>query len=367
MRVLFVIAWLGRGGMERQLIELSAGLQRRGHAVRIVVEKSVTGYHDEIASAGLDVVELGRMRRSDPRLLGELVRCARSFAPDVVVCENFNATLWGRIAASRLGVPAVTAEHSTERAVRRRVVASNRLLASRTAAIVACAEAQVESLVDEGNPKELIEVIPNGVDVWEFAPDRLAGQALRDRLGIPQGAPVIGIVAAHRAEKRHDRFIALVEAVRDSGVDAWGLAVGGGPQLEATREAAARSRAADRIVVAGPMDDMVAAYGAMSVAVLVSDSVETLPLAALEAQACEVPVLSLDIGGVRETMDVGVSGVIVGRDDIEALAAETAQLLRDPAQITRMGGNARRYVSSHLTIDVTVARYEQLLTKVAGG
>ena len=357
MRVLFVIASLGRGGMERQLVELGAGLQRRGHAVRIVVEKSVSGYRDEIAAAGLDVVELGRMRRSDPRLLGELVRSARSFAPDVVVCENFNATLWGRIAASRLGVPAVTAEHSTERAVRRRVVASNRLLASRTAAIVACAEAQVASLVEEGNPEELIRVIRNGVDVREFAPDRPAGEALRDRLGIPLEVPVIGIVAAHRA----------VEAVRDSGIDAWGLAVGGGPLLAATREAAARSRAGDRIVVAGPMDEMVAAYGAMDAAVLVSDSVETLPLAALEAQACEVPVLALDIGGVRETMDVGVSGVIVGRDDVDGLAAETARRLRDPARVARMGSEARRYVSSHLTIELTVARYEDLLAKVTGG
>ena len=99
MKVVIDIAEIARGGMERQVIQLASGLQGRGHEVRLIAQKRVSDYRAEIAEARLDVVELGRDGRTDPRVLSDLLAVMRRFRPDVAVCENFNATLWGRLAA----------------------------------------------------------------------------------------------------------------------------------------------------------------------------------------------------------------------------------------------------------------------------
>ncbi len=363
MRILIVIAAIARGGMERQVIDLAGGLQHRGHEVLVAVEKRVSDYADEIAAAGVTVRELRRDSGADPRVVGDLVRLIREFRADVVVCENFNATMWGRFAAAVVGVPSVTAEHSTDRGEPAKILIANRLLGRGTAAVVGCAEAQRSSLVREGNPADRIHVIPNGVNIERFKPDRAAGLRLRAHLGIPADALVVGIVAAHRTEKRHDRFIDLVADVRDAGVAAWGLAVGGGPLLAANRELAARSRHAGHIVLSGPSADMNAAYSALDVSVIVSDN-DTFPLAVLESQACATPVVAVDVGGLRETISDGVGGIIVPVGDSGRLTSAVVGLLADGALRATMGAHARSWVSENLSTDRMVDRYERLLIEV---
>lgn len=366
MRVVIVIAAIARGGMERQVIDLAGGLQHRGHEVLLAVEKRVSDYADEIGAAGLTVRELRRDSGVDPRVVRDLARLLREFRADVVLCENFNATLWGRLAAAVVGVPSVTAEHSTDRGEPAKIRIANRILGRGTAAIVGCAEAQRSSLVREGNPADRIRVIANGVDVERFKPDREAGLALRAQLGIPVDAPVVGIVAAHRVEKRHDRFFDLVGDLREAGVPAWGLAVGGGPLLETNRALAARSRHAEHIVVPGPSAEMSAAYSALDVSVIVSDS-DTFPLAVLESQACATPVVAVDVGGLRETVKDGEGGIIVPAGDAARLASAVTGLLTDTALRARMGDRARSWVTENLSTARMVHRYEQLLLEVLKG
>ncbi len=362
MRVAILIASIARGGMERQVIQLASGLTARGHDVLVIAEKKITDYHDEIAAGGVSAVELSQVRGWDPRLLSDVIMALRRHRTDVLICENFNATLWGRLAARGLGIPVVTAEHSTDRPRRAKIVLSNKILGLTTAAIVACADSQVDALVREGNPRHRIQVIHNGVDTSLFARCNESGIAFRESLGIPESAPVVGIVAAHRAEKRHDRFIRLVEILESKGVQAWGLAVGGGPLIERTRSLAAASTAGSRIVIPGPYTDISSVYSAMDASVLVSDT-ETFPLASLESQACEVPVVAMDVGGIRETLDAGVSGIVVGEADLEAMADVLENLLSDRARLNRMGAEARAWVSRSLSIDAMVSRFEMLLTE----
>ena len=207
-------------------------------------------------------------------------------------------------------------------------------------------------------------MIHNGVDTSRFARDAVAGARLRSELGIPVDAFVVGIAAAHRPEKRHDRFIRLMERLADTGHDVWGLAVGGGSLLEDTRREVSRSRARDRIVVAGARDDMVAAYSAMNLSVLLSDSTETFPLVSLEAQACAVPVLAVEVGGVGETMNRGSSGFIVPQDDLEALVDLIVGFIRDPQRLQRTGVEARDFVAENLSESDMVASWESLLNEV---
>jgi glycosyltransferase involved in cell wall biosynthesis len=365
VRIAFDIAALDNGGAERQTLEVASGLSEAGHEVLLVVNKGAdhfSEYFDRIR-----IVELDRTERWDLRVIPDIRAALRAFRPHVTVCVLFNASLFGRLAAASLGCPVVVAEHSTKVRTPLPERATNVALGPVTSAVIACARAQVDALVRGGHQRRKVHVVPNGVSITRFVRDRAGAAAFRAGLGIPEDAPVVLLAAGHRREKRHDRFISLVERLQQAGVAAWGVMAGGGPLLEQTRSLAAASPVAERLRVAGPLVDMPAAYSAADVAVLVSDDIETFPLSFLEAQACEVPVVGMDTGGVRETMIDGQTGFVVGQGDLQAMAAATAALLTAPTTKATMGDAGRRFVSEHLSIDAMVRGYAAVLAGAAGG
>ena len=364
MRVLIDITTLERGGAERQVVQLVSGLTRRGHDCVLAVNKSVEAYEVELGAGGVAVRSFGRMHRYDARILPDLVAFSRRFAPDVVIAVEFTATLWGRLAAVILRCPCVTAEHSTEDKPARRGILTNKLLAGHTRATVACGRAQIPSLVAAGNRRRSIVVINNGVDTAEYFPDTQGGAEFRDRLGIPAEALVIGLVAAHRPEKRHDRFIGLIEGLSSLGLDVWGCMVGGGRLLDVNRQLALSSPVADRLAVTGPMTNLRAVYSGLDLVVLVSDDVETFPLCFLEAQACARPVVGMDTSAVRETFAPGTSGMLVDQGDEKQLLREVAELVADRDRLRSMGDYARTWVEANLSLERMVSQYERLLHDV---
>jgi len=366
VRVLVDTVGLSRGGAERQTVQLAAGLIGRGHACLLVVNKSTCAYLEELRSGHVPVRILGRDGRFDIRVLGDLLRVVSDFAPDVVLSVGFSATLWGRLAAQIRHVPSVIAEHGTRAVSPRKVTISNRLQGCGTAAIVACAREQVASLVAAGNPRDRLVVIHNGVDISTFYRHREEGLAFRERFGLPQDATVVGLVAGHRREKRHDRFLRLIEGLVSRNADGvWGCTVGGGLLFDIDEAAALQSPAAHRLKVVPAQTHMRAVYSALDVVVLVSDGVETFPMCFLEAQACGCAVAGMDTSGVRSTFDLERSGVLVPQGDIASLVRELDALMKSPATLREMGEHGRRWVQNHLSLDRMVDQYEQLLARVA--
>lgn len=366
MRILFDLPGFTMGGMERQVLDLAAGLVRRGHEVALVVNKSADdAYRDCVEASGATFTVLGRSNRFDPRVLSDLLGIVRRFAPDVVVAELFNASLWGRLAGIAFRTGVVVVEHSSERATSRKERWTNRALGPFTHAVVGCAHGQIPSLLADGQPKDAISIIHNGVDVRRYRRDMPAARAFREEFLIPEDAFVVGMVAANRLEKRHDRLFALAERLFDLGVESTVCAIGGGPLLEENRALAAASPVADRIRFVGARSDMVAAYSACDATVLVSDSVETFPMSFLESQACETPVVGMRVGGVDETFSPGRSGFLVEQGDIAGMAGVIADLARDPALRERMGCEGRVFVEENVTIEVMLESYEAVFRAAA--
>ncbi len=360
MRIAFDIAALGRGGAERQTLEIVSGLSSIGHEVLLIVNKRAEQYAEYFDR--VRIVELGCMSRWDVRVLPAIRHTLKTFGPDVCVCVSFNASLWGRIAAASLGCPVIVAEHSTTTRANPLVRFTNICLRGLTESVIACANGQRESLVRAGHQQRKIRVVHNGVSVARFSGDSGGGLRLRQELGVPADAAVVMLVAAHRPEKRHDRFIALIEGLHDLGIDAWGLMVGSGPLIDKTTSLAQSSRVAARLRVAGPVEDMPAAYSAADVVVLLSDNVETFPLSFLEAQACGVPVVGMNIGGVGETLIHGGTGLVVKQGDMRGMVSAVAALLSNPSQREAMGTAGRAFVEAQLSTEAMIGGYERVLT-----
>jgi glycosyltransferase involved in cell wall biosynthesis len=363
LRIAFDIAAVWRGGAERETLEVASGLSDLGHDVLLIVNKRAEYFAEYVDR--VQIVELGRTSRWDVRVVPDIRRALRAFNAEVCVCVMFNASWWGRLAAASLGCRVVVAEHSMTGKTRLVERLANVLLGSVTETVIACADAQVDALVRGGHQKRKIRVVRNGADIGRFSRDVEGAKKMRAELGLPPDAAVLMLVAAHRQEKRHDRFLLLIEQLHTSGVCAWGVMVGGGPLLARNTALAKASPVSDWLRVAGPIVDMAAAYSAADVVVLLSDDIETFPLSFLEAQACEVPVVGMDTGGVRETLVEGETGFAVEQGDLQSMASVIAALLADPGRRARIGRAGRTFVAEQLSTEATVKGYMRVLEKTA--
>lgn len=364
LRIAFDIAAVWRGGAERETLEVASGLSDLGHDVLLMVNKRAEYFAEYVDR--VPIVELGHMNRWDARVLPDIRRTLRAFDPDVCVCVMFNASFWGRLAAASLGCPVVVAEHSTTGTTRFAERLTNLLLRGVTETVIACADAQVDTLVRGGHQKRKIRVVRNGVDVTRFCRDSDGARRVSAELGLPPDAAVLMMVAAHRPEKRHDRFVSLVERLHATGMRVYGVMVGGGPLLAQNTALAEASHVSDWLRVTGPVLDMPAAYSAADLVVLLSDDIETFPLSFLEAQACEVPVVGMNTGGVRETLVNGQTGFVVGQGDLRSMTSLVTSLLADPGRRAELGRAGRRFVEEQLSTEATVQGYMRILEKKAG-
>lgn len=206
-------------------------------------------------------------------------------------------------------------------------------------------------------------VTPFGVDCRRFSP----GEG-RDARHLTIGtvktlAPKYGIDLLVRA------FAYLLGDARLAEIDRQQplrlLLVGGGPEGDALRALADELGVAARVEFAGqvPHDDVPHWLRRLDIYVAASRSdSESFGVAAVEASACGVPVVVSNAGGLPEVVDHGVTGLVVPRDDPQALARALSTLLLDPARRATFGAAGRSHVLQRYEwercVDTMIAAYE---------
>lgn len=368
-RVLLVLSNLDAGGAERQVMLLARGLAARDRDVTIVALGHVRTPVEPVLEAGVRIL---RLQADGPRarlaVLPALMRLARR--ADVVVCTNWDASLYGRVAALAVHRPVVVADHFNARAahVSRRgaprgrwVAAHHRLLAPFTAATVACARAQLPVLLGEGVPPGRLVHIPNGIAVDEVR-SAAASAPARRALGLPDDALVVVHAANFRPEKNQPQTLETVAELRRTLGDVRAVFVGSGPQEEAVRRRAA-ALDADWAHFLGTRADVPAVLALADVVVLPSRA-EAMPLTVLEAQAVGVPVVACDVGDVRAVLDATGGGLAVPAGDGPAFTAACRRVLADPDLRARLARGAREGSAAYDAEAVT-RRYAELLDSAA--
>lgn len=360
LRVMFVITSMPVGGAETLLVELVRRMDRRRFAPELCCLKRF-GPLGEVLSGEVPAFTGLLAHKYDLRVLPRMIRLMRRRRVDAVVTVGTGGDkmFWGRLAAYAAGVPVIcSALHST--GLPDRVERLNRLLAPLTDAFVAVAEPHARYIAEhEGCPARKVFVIPNGVDTDRFRP-RWPDERLRRRLGLPDAAPVVAIVAALRPEKNHALFLEASARVRAELPEARMLIVGDGPcraELEALSE---RLGLAGAVHFAGTRRDVPEILSIADVVVL-SSHMEANPVCLLEAMACEKPVVATAVGSVGEVVRDGRTGWLVPPGDAEAMARRIVDLLRDPPSAAALGRAGREEVLSHWSIDRMVSGYESMI------
>ncbi len=208
-----------------------------------------------------------------------------------------------------------------------------------------------------------IEVIPNFICPNHYL--RLPDSPLRKELA-PDGERLLVHVSNFRHVKRPVDCVEILAKVRAAGENAKLILVGDGPEVSAVLYRAEQLDVADNCVFVGKQANISDYLGIADVFLLPSE-LESFGLAALEAQACEVPVIATRIGGIPEVVNEGESGFLSDVGDVEKMGADTLRLLRDEELRRSFGEKGRelavqRYSTSKI-IPQYIAFYEKIVKK----
>jgi glycosyltransferase involved in cell wall biosynthesis len=296
---------------------------------------------------GIPVHHFGRSR-FDPRILSDLVAFARRHRARILHVHGYAAADFGRLAARLLGARLVLHEHFADPRMPAYQGCADRVLRSLTHRAIAVSQSTWEFLVHERHvPAERVRLIWNGAPLDEFAPvSREAAGAVREQLGLPLDAVVVGAVGRLNEQKGHRYLIDAVPRVLSAAPTARFLLVGDGDRLEALRSQASGLGVADRIVFAGHRQDVPAVLGAIDV-LCISSTYEGTPLALFEAMAAGKMIVSTAVDGCKEVLDADRTALLVPPRDPEALADALLRAVSDASLRSHLAANAlaesRRY------------------------
>ncbi|PJJ17716.1 PEP-CTERM/exosortase A-associated glycosyltransferase [Janthinobacterium sp. 67] len=315
-----------------------------------------------------------------------LRQVARQAKPDILHAHSPALNVIAALNAGRaLGIPVVyevrafwedaAADHGSSRpgGLRYRLTRALETYALRRAdAVTTICDGLRRELRARGVPAHKITVIPNAVDAGAFCVTAPDDRWLAHKLGL-HGHLVLGFIGSFYAYeglalllRAMPRLLAAQPALRL-------LLAGGGPQDAALRALAEQLGISHAVVFVGrvPHAQVAAYYQLVDICVyprLPMRLTELVtPLKPLEAMAQGRLVVASDVGGHRELVEHGKTGMLFRAGDAEALAQTILALLLAPASWPALRDRARAFVETERSWQASVGRYAPVYARVAAG
>ena len=205
-----------------------------------------------------------------------------------------------------------------------------------------------------------ITVIPNFICASDY--QRHAMPDLRAELS-PDGVPLLVHVSNFRPVKRPVDCIEILARVLKRGTSARLVMVGDGSERTNAEHRARCLGIYEHCAFVGKQPNIVDYLSASDVLLLPSEQ-ESFGLAALEAMACEVPIIASRVGGIPEVVTDGETGFLSEVGDVEKMGADAARLLSDKDLRVEMGRRARESAVSRYSTDLVIPQYIDFYERV---
>jgi N-acetyl-alpha-D-glucosaminyl L-malate synthase BshA len=213
--------------------------------------------------------------------------------------------------------------------------------------------------VDEFGIRNPIEVIPNFVNCDLY--HRIEDPRCR-ALWAPNGEPILMHLSNFRPVKRVTDVVEIFALVREK-MPAKLVMIGDGPDRGAAEYLVRQKKLGRDVFFLGKQDNVYEKVGLADVFLLPSD-LESFGLAALEAMACEVPVVASDVGGLPEVVEHGVDGFLVPPRDVAAAAKYALDILSRADRGRSMGKQARINARKKYCANDIIPQYEAYYQKI---
>lgn len=345
-----------RGG-ERQALWLARAVAARGH-VSIVAARPGEPFAQRAAEAGLSVEECSPRFEFDPVAVLALRDVLRRRGVQIVHAHTAHA-----VALAALATMGTAAKMVVTRRVdfRLRPNVGSRWKYGRSAAIIAISKAVAKALVESGIREDRIVIIPSGIDLTRTF-SRAAPETLAE-LGVAAGAPLVVQVAQLVGHKDPLTFVRAIAEVRRRVPSVRALLVGDGPLRAAVESEVTRLGLSEVLRVTGYRTDADSLLAAADVVTL-SSKEEGLGTVLLDAMSMGKPIAATAGGGIPETVQQGVCGLLSPVGDAVNLGSDIASILTDSALASRLSAGARNRAndfSVERTADLTLEVYARVI------
>ena len=366
-----IVCYASVGGSGIVATELGKALAARGHQVHFI--STETPFRLGEFQAGLafhqvltPTYPLFREPQYLLSLANKVVQVSREFDLDVIhahyaVPHATAAFLAQQVLAGRPGrTPrVVTTLHGTDITLVGSDPSYSEIVAfsiQQSDRVTAVSESLRASTYEQFGMARDIQVIPNFLDCTIHR--RTPRPDLRRRFTQGQDDTKILVhISNFRPVKRADAVVRIFDLIRRR-LPARLLLVGDGPDLAAANRLARELGIWNLVDAVGAQEEVLPLLS-ISDAFLLPSSQESFGLAALEAMACEVPVVASRVGGLPEVIEHGVSGFLHPPDDLEAMADSAVRLLSDDELHARIAAAACRRVRNEFCVERVVPMYER--------
>lgn len=361
------------GGIASHVYELSKALQKQGHKVWVITDRSRFGgkRYEEI-----DGIKIYRTHFRRVKLIGTILyylaiwfRMARLIKEEGIDILHIHSldpdAVSGRFVRN---IPKVETEHSS-RFLRDmetgKSLVLNKWLMNSADFVIGTSQELVEAVIKLGINKDKTRFISNGVDAGRFHPG-VGGVGIKDKYGVKPGEPVI--LCSRRLEPKNGvgYLIESIPRVIEASPDARFLVVGDGNEGEKLRQRVSELKISNEVIFTGRVaNSEMPAYYAISDIVVLPSLMEATSIAGLEAMATGKPLVATNIGGIPQIVDDGKTGILVPAGDSEKLAQGMISLLKDDTKRRTMGIAARKKVEADFSWDIiaqeTLGLYNEVI------
>lgn len=360
--VLHLVISLAHGGLERLVVDWVNARNRRwpGSTCAACLDAEAGELGAELE--GAPAICLGARRGRFPwdRQAVRQLRQVLQSGFDVIHSHNLAAQQYAALAAGRGGVRHVHTEHGTNphcRGIVNRL--RSRWLAARSDALVAVSRDTARKMAPLwGRSADAITVVVNGIAP---APDcsPIVRRALRESLGLPHSAFVVGSAGRLARVKGYDRLLAAFAAAASSAPNARLVLIGDGPERAALEGQARGLGIGGATIFTGYRNDARRLIETLDLFVLPSRS-EGLPVALLEAMAAGVPAMAAEVGDVGEVLDGGRAGTLLPPSDGQWAALLAEAIRAGAGQRQEQAQRARARVTERYSQASMLESYERL-------
>jgi glycosyltransferase involved in cell wall biosynthesis len=361
MRILYCLTGLAPGGAEVQAVALACAMKARGHEVMLVSMLPVETPWGELERAGIIPVTMG-MRRGRPSLVA-LFRFAlkvREFSPNVIHSHMVHANIFSRCVRliGYRGAIVSTVHSIYEGGLVRTLLYRATDWLGDVTTHVSLRGTQM-FLDSRAAPKSKIIHVPNAVDL---GPIPIGGRnRIRDEVGCTAGSFLWLAVGRLTEAKDYPNLLEAFRRLAAFATGDWILAVAGDGELRNELKEVTNSLGlVDRVRWLGLRRDVTQLFQAADAFVL-SSAWEGLPMVLLEAAGAEKPVVATDVGGNREVVLDGRSGLLVPPKNSIALARALEAVMALPlSRRQEMGARGFEHVKRKFSYARVLPHWDEI-------
>ena len=361
MNILYLTTHLNIGGISSYLLTLTAGMKQAGDNVYLA--SSGGQLSESFSQAGVNLIPIPIKTKKEvhPKLLISMFKLSKLIREkdiDIIHAHTRVTQVLGCLLQKNIGIPIVSTCHGFFKPRLTR-----RLFPCWGDKVIAISQPVKDHLIrDFAVSREQIRVVHNGIDVERFK-ERASLDKRKSKisLGLEDG-PVVGIIARLSDVKGHSFLIRAMKGVCEKLSHAQLLIVGDGKMFDQLQDLVGSLQIEDKVKFVPSVASTPEALAAMDLFVMPSLA-EGLGLGLMEAMAAGLCVVGSSVGGIKDLIRDGQTGVLVPPRDTAELSRVILELLQDKENRDHLGRGAASFIAENFSGEKMVQLTKEVYTE----